>query len=97
MDEPVGDYLSMADVIRRLSLPLKSNEDPVVIEVRRSHILKDSLKEAKKAKFDASKMLKVHVFLQYQHFFNYCYNNRSDLSVRELWIKVDLGVNFFVY
>ena len=48
-EEFLDDYesLSVNDVIRRLSLSLKTNEDPLIIDVRRSHVLKDSLKEAK--------------------------------------------------
>ena len=49
----------LSDTIRSLALSLKTSEDPLAIEVRRSHIVKDSMKEARKAKFDASKLLKV--------------------------------------
>ncbi len=33
--------------------------DPVVIEIRRSHLVKDAMKEARKKKFQPTKQLKV--------------------------------------
>ena len=34
-------------------------EDPVIIEIRRSHVVKDAMKEARKKKFQPTKQLKV--------------------------------------
>ena len=50
---------SLADIVNRLTISLKRNEDHVLIDVRHSHVIKDAMKESKKAKFDATKLLKV--------------------------------------
>lgn len=49
----------LSDTIKSLALSIKTSEDPIIIEVHHSYIVKDSIKEARKAKFDASKLLKV--------------------------------------
>ena len=77
-------------------ISLKTNEDPLIIDVRRSHVLKDSLKEAKRAKFDCMRVLKVcHIW-----------NTNASLIYAIIQVRfvgegaVDHGgpvVNFFVY
>ena len=49
--------MTLADAIRILARSV-SNET-VVMEVKRSHIVKDALKEARKAKFSANKLAKM--------------------------------------
>ena len=49
-----------ADLINYLKLNvLEKKSDPFTIEIRRSTLLKDALKEAKKAKFKPTKPMKV--------------------------------------
>ena len=49
--------VTLADAIRVLARSVLN--ETVVMEVRRSHIVKDALKEARKAKFSANKLAKV--------------------------------------
>ena len=49
--------VTLADAIRILAKSV--SDETVVLEVRRSHVVKDALKEAQKAKFCASKLAKV--------------------------------------
>ena len=49
--------VTLADAIRVLARSVLN--ETVVLEVRRSHIVKDALKEARKAKFCANKLAKV--------------------------------------
>ena len=49
--------VTLADAIRVLARSVLN--ETVVLEVRRSHVVKDALKEARKAKFCANKLAKV--------------------------------------
>ena len=49
--------VTLADAIRVLARSVLN--ETVIMEVRRSHIVKDALKEARKAKFSANKLAKV--------------------------------------
>ena len=52
--------MTLKDAIKHMQHKLMGNmEQRLVLEVRRSHIVKDSLKEAKKERFDVKKFLKV--------------------------------------
>ena len=53
--------VTLADAISVLARSVLN--ETVVMEVRRSHIVKDALKEAQKAKFSANKLAKVILIL----------------------------------
>ena len=59
---------TIADAVRAVCTPLI--DDPVCINVRRSHLLQDALKECKKAKFDPEKPLLVSTCCIATVFFN---------------------------
>ena len=51
---------SCVDAITYLERTVMEKGEPFVIEVRRSHILKDAMKEARKSKFQPTKPLQVY-------------------------------------
>ena len=75
--------------------------DTVVLDIRRSHILTDALREARKSKFDPGKIVKVNIDLKiyYNQNFNLfkkCVYSRSSLLVRVRLIMEVQDVNSFV-
>ena len=57
----VFDRDLISDAVQAVCIPVK--DDPVCVNVRRSHLLRDALKECKKARFDPEKTLLVSIFL----------------------------------
>ncbi len=47
------------DAIKALKSSVMEKADPFIIEIRRSHVVKDALKDARKKKFQPSKPVKV--------------------------------------
>lgn len=56
----VVEYASLPDAIQKLQRSINM-DSPLVLEVRRSHIVKDALREARKLKFTTTKLAKVSV------------------------------------
>ena len=58
-----AEYASLRDAVQMLQRSVDF-DSTVVLEVRRSHILKDTLREARKLKFTTTKLAKVTVMFQ---------------------------------
>ena len=58
-----AEYASLRDAVQMLQRSVDF-DSTVVLEVRRSHILKDALREAQKLKFTTTKLAKVTVMFQ---------------------------------
>lgn len=56
-------YRNTAEVVSVMQKTLMGIKERLVLEIRRNFIVKDSLKEAKKERFDVKKFVKVHTHL----------------------------------
>ncbi len=94
--EPPRDVSTIGDAIKALKSSVMVKAEPVLLEIRRSHVLKDALKEARKRKFQPNKPVKVRKFLYEAIFVIHglsCFS--SALLVREQLTMVGRGGNSF--
>ena len=59
VEMPENEVSSLADVIKALETSVMVSGDTLILEVRRSHVVKDAMKEARKSKFKPTKLTKV--------------------------------------
>ena len=62
---PENEVSSLADAIKGLETSVMVSGDPLILEVRRSHVVKDAMKEARKSKFKPTKFTKVSSKVSY--------------------------------
>ena len=62
---PENEVSSLADAIKALETSVMVSGDPLILEVRRSHVVKDAMKEVQKSKFKPTKFTKVSSKVSY--------------------------------
>lgn len=58
--KPSYEVSTIGDAIKALKSSVMVEDEPVILEIRCTHLLKDALKEARKKKFQPSEPVKVH-------------------------------------